>query len=365
VTAEPQLSSAQTAPAAAPLDPALAVATRGLVKSYRRHKALVGLDMSVPRGKVYGFLGPNGSGKTTALRLLTGLLRPDAGTIALFGTPYTWHDRKRLFRVGSLIETPSFYPYLSGAENLLVLSAAGPPTDKSRIGQVLEYVGMGGRSKDAVQTYSLGMKQRLGIAAAMLSDPDLLLLDEPANGLDPGGMVAMRETLRYFTESLGKTVIISSHLLHEVEQLADVVGIIDRGRLLREGDLQQLLADAGRVKVRVPVDQMAQAAAILSTFAPQRPLYGVDRGEQAGMFTVAAAPERAAEINKALADAGIYASGLEPGSDLESVFLELTGTGATVHDRPDDVGHMGGPLAAEQALPSTSETPPRASDSST
>ena len=110
---------------------------------------------------------------------------------------------------------------------------------------------MSGRSKDAVQTYSLGMKQRLGIAAAMLSDPDLLLLDEPANGLDPGGMVAMRETLRYFTESLGKTVVISSHLLHEVELLADVVGIIDRGRLLREGDLQQLLEDAGRVKVRV------------------------------------------------------------------------------------------------------------------
>jgi len=333
-------------PAQPLLNADLAVATRGLVKSYGRHKALVGLDMSVPSGKVYGFLGPNGSGKTTALRLLTGLLRPNAGTIALFGTAYTWHDRKRLFRVGSLIETPSFYPYMSGYENLLVLSAAGPPTDKGRISQVLDYVGMGGRAKDAVQTYSLGMKQRLGIAAAMVSNPDLLLLDEPANGLDPGGMVAMRETLRYFTQQLGKTVVISSHLLHEVEQLADVVGIIDNGRLLREGDLQQLLDDAGRVKVRVTVADMPRSAEILRRFAPDRPLYGIDSGEQAGQFTVGVAPARSAEINKALADAGIFAMGLEPGSDLESLFLELTGSGGAVHDRPTStsLAPLGGPL---------------------
>lgn len=342
MTADP--AALQTAITPPPVTADMAVATRGLVKSYGKHKALVGLDMSVPKGKVYGFLGPNGSGKTTALRLLTGLLRPNAGTIALFGTPYTWHDRKRLFRVGSLIETPSFYPYLSGRENLLVLSAAGPPTDPKRIDQVLEYVGMSGRSKDAVQTYSLGMKQRLGIAAAMLSDPDLLLLDEPANGLDPGGMVAMRETLRYFTESLGKTVIISSHLLHEVEQLADVVGIIDRGKLLREGPLQQLLADAGRVKVRVAVDEMPRAAEVLRQLAPDRQLYGVDTGDQAGWFTVGTSPNRAQEINRALVEAGIYASGLEPGSDLETVFLELTGAGTTVHDRPGEVTPMGGPL---------------------
>jgi ABC-2 type transport system ATP-binding protein len=321
--------------AEAPLPSAdLAVATRGLVKSYGRHQALFGLDMSVPRGQVYGFLGPNGSGKTTALRLLTGLIRPNAGTISLFGTPYTWHDRKRLFKVGSLIETPSFYPYLSGYENLLVLSASGPPTDPSRIGQVLEYVGMSGRSRDAVQTYSLGMKQRLGIAAAMLSDPELLLLDEPANGLDPGGMVAMRETLRYFTHELGKTVVISSHLLHEVEQLADVVGIIDRGRLIREGPVAQLLEDAGRVRVRVSVDQMAAAAEILRGFSPDRPLYGIDSGDQAGWFTVYVSPAMASEVNRALAGAGIFAAGLEPGSDLESIFLELTGPGGTVDAPP-------------------------------
>ena len=344
MTPDPVTTPTVAAPPPASAD--LAVATRGLTKSYGRHKALVGLDMSVPSGKVYGFLGPNGSGKTTALRLLTGLLRPNAGTISLFGTAYTWHDRKRLFRVGSLIETPSFYPYMSGYENLLVLAASGPPTDKSRISQVLDYVGMGGRAKDPVKTYSMGMKQRLGIAAAMVSNPDLLLLDEPANGLDPGGMVAMRETLRYFTQHLGKTVVISSHLLHEVEQLADVVGIIDSGRLLREGDLQQLLDDAGRVKVRVAVAEMPRAAEILRRLAPDRPLYGVDGGDQAGQFTVSVPPVRSAEINKALADAGIYAMGIEPGSDLESLFLELTGSGGAVHDRPTGsvVSPLGGPL---------------------
>ena len=306
----------------------LAVATRGLAKSYGRHVALTGLDMSVPRGQVYGFLGPNGSGKTTALRLLTGLLRPNAGRIWLFGEEYSWRDRTRLFKVGSLIETPAFYPYLSGHENLVVLAASGPPTPLNRVDMVLEYVGMTGRSKDAVQTYSLGMKQRLGIAAAMLSDPDLLLLDEPANGLDPGGMVAMRETLRWFTGELGKTVVISSHLLHEVELLADVVGIIDHGRIIREGDLDQLLEDAGRVRVRVRQEDMQRAGEILKHLAPDRPLYGVDAGEQQGWFTVNVTPGRASEINKALSDAGIYASGLEPGSDLETLFLEITGAGS-------------------------------------
>ncbi len=208
-----------------------------------------------------------------------------------------------------------------------MFGASGPPTDPHRIDQVLEYVGMSGRARDAVQTYSLGMKQRLGIAAAMLSDPDLLLLDEPANGLDPGGMVAMRETLRYFTHELGKTVVISSHLLHEVEQLADVVGIIDRGRLIREGPLVQLLEDTGRVRVKVAVEQMAAASEILRRLAPDRPLHGIDSGDQAGWFTVYVNPTRGSEVNKALAEAGIFASGLEPGSDLETLFLELTGSG--------------------------------------
>ncbi|CAN5784003.1 ABC transporter ATP-binding protein [soil metagenome] len=306
-------------------DPAqLAVATRGLTKRYGRQPALTGLNMNVPRGRVYGFLGPNGSGKTTTLRLLVGLMRPDAGSLMLFGRPYEWRDRRRLFGVGSLIETPSFYPYLSGRDNLRVLAAAGPPTPSPRIDEVLEYVGMSGRARDKVSTYSLGMKQRLGIAAALLSDPQLLLLDEPANGLDPAGIVALRESLRYLT-SVGKTVLISSHILPEIEQLADVVGIINRGQLLREGPLSSLLEETGHVRVRVPVEDMSAAAEILRRVAPDRQLYGTDSGEQAGWFTVAVSSARAQELNRALAQDGIFASGLQPGSDLESLFLQLTG----------------------------------------
>ncbi|HWH36542.1 MAG TPA: ATP-binding cassette domain-containing protein [Candidatus Limnocylindrales bacterium] len=301
----------------------MAVATRGLSKRYGRQPALLGLDMSVPRGKVYGFLGPNGSGKTTTLRLLTGLLRPDAGQMWMFGEQFGWGDRRRLFRVGSLIETPAFYPYLSGRDNLRVLAAAGPATPPDRIEAVLGYVGLGERSKSPVGTYSLGMKQRLGVAAAMLSDPDLLILDEPANGLDPGGMVALRETLRWLT-SLGKTVLISSHLLAEVEQLADVVGIIDRGRLLREGLIDDLLRASGEIRVRVAVEEMPRAAEVLRRLAPDKPLYGIDNGPQAGWFQVSVETGRTAEVNRALAEADIYATGLEARSSLEQFFLQLT-----------------------------------------
>jgi ABC-2 type transport system ATP-binding protein len=228
----------------------LALATRGLAKSYGSRRALAGLDLSVPTGVVYGFLGPNGAGKTTTMRLLTGLIHPDAGTIEVLGRPFGRGDRHRLFEVGALIESPSFYPYLSGRENLRALAATGAPTSPARIGELLDLVGLRDRARDKVQTYSLGMKQRLGIAAALLSDPRLLLLDEPANGLDPAGIVAMRETLRHLA-TLGKTVFVSSHVLGEVQQLADVIGIIAAGRLVREGPIEQLLLGQGAVRVRV------------------------------------------------------------------------------------------------------------------
>jgi ABC-type multidrug transport system ATPase subunit len=311
----------------------LAVATSGLVKRYSGRPALQGLDLAVPRGVVYGFLGPNGSGKTTTLRLLVGLLRPDAGTMTILGQPYTWSDRRRLFRVGALIEQPSFYPYLSGRDNLRVLAATGAPTPRHRVDEALDLVGLRDRARDKVQTYSLGMRQRLGIAGALLSDPELLFLDEPANGLDPGGIVAMRAMLRGLAER-GKTVFVSSHILPEVELLADLVGIVDRGRLVREGPLAALREETGHVRVRVAPPEMPRAYELLRGIAGDRPVTGWDAGPQAGWFTVAVPPSRAAEVNRTLAEAGIYAGALEAGSDLEALFLSLTAAAPEPAARP-------------------------------
>ena len=299
----------------------LALATRGLEKKYGSRVALAGLDLSIPSGVVYGFLGPNGAGKTTTMRLLTGLIHPDAGTIDLLGRPFGRGDRRRLYDVGALIESPSFYPYLSGRENLRSLAATGSLTSDRRVNELLELVGLAERARDKVQTYSLGMKQRLGIAAALLSDPRLLLLDEPANGLDPAGIVAMRETLRHLA-STGKTVVVSSHVLGEVQLLADVVGIIAAGRLVREGPMDQLLEGEGVVRVRVVPSELESATRVL-TALPGDGAVTAAPGEE-GWLSIRMEAGRSAEVNRALAVAGIYASGLETGSDLESLFLSLT-----------------------------------------
>ncbi|HET9851827.1 MAG TPA: ATP-binding cassette domain-containing protein [Candidatus Limnocylindrales bacterium] len=299
----------------------LALATRGLRKSYGKRLALDGLELSVPAGVVYGFLGPNGAGKTTTMRLLTGLLHPDAGSIELLGRPFRRGDRKRLFEVGALVESPSFYPYLSGRKNLQVLASAGAPVPPRRVDELLDLVGLKERAGDKVSGYSLGMKQRLGIAGALLSDPKLLLLDEPANGLDPAGIVAMREMLRRLAAA-GKTVFVSSHLLAEVRVLADVVGIIAAGKLVREGTLDSLLRDQGVVRVRVPRADVATARTTLERIARTD---GGAEPEGDPWLAVHVEPNLAGAVNRALAEAGIYATGLESGTDLELLFLELTG----------------------------------------
>ena len=301
----------------------LALATRNLRKSYGSRLALDGLDLSVPTGVVYGFLGPNGAGKTTTMRLLTGLIHPDAGGIELLGRPFGRGDRHRLFDVGALIEAPSFYPFLSGRENLRAIGASGAPTSTTRIEELLELVDLSDRAKDKVSGYSLGMRQRLGIAAARLSDPRLLLLDEPANGLDPAGIVQMRETLRRLAAE-GKTVFVSSHILSEVQVMVDMVGIIAAGRLVREGSIKELLDDQGVVRVRVAANELDAAAAALG------PMVGPDHVMRAaagdGWLSVQIAPHRSSEVNRALAQAGVYASSITAGSDLEALFLELTGS---------------------------------------
>ena len=319
----------------------LALATRGLRKSYGSRLALDGLDLSVPSGVVYGFLGPNGAGKTTTMRLLTGLLHPDAGSIELLGRPFRRGDRRRLFEVGALVESPSFYPYLSGRANLRSLAAAGAEVPKGRVEELLELVGLRDRANDKLSGYSLGMKQRLGIAGALLSDPKLLLLDEPANGLDPAGIVAMRETLRRLAAS-GKTVFVSSHLLAEVQVLADVVGIIARGKLVREGSLEALLTDQGLVRVRVARGEAATARSALAGVAPVddvAPATGnAGDADDEIWLAVHVEPSRAAEVNRVLAEAGIFASGLESGTDLELLFLELTGGEDTSEGRMQGIG---------------------------
>jgi ABC-type multidrug transport system ATPase subunit len=327
----------------------LALATRGLRKGYGSRLALAGLDLSVPSGVVYGFLGPNGAGKTTTMRLLTGLIHPDGGTIELLGRPFGRGDRYRLFDVGALIESPSFYPFLSGRQNLIELASSGAPVAVGRIDELLELTGLRDRQKDKVQGYSLGMRQRLGIAGALLSDPKLLLLDEPSNGLDPAGIVAMRETLRNLT-SIGKTVFISSHLLAEIQLMVDVIGIVSAGRLVREGPIQELLNAEGRVRVRVRPDDVGRAVALLAGMP------GLESSStlaaEPGWISVHTTSDRIAEINRTLGAAGIWAIGLEAGNDLEMLFLELTGSapvagpagtffgfaGAQAGDSPSDGG---------------------------
>jgi ABC-type multidrug transport system ATPase subunit len=227
----------------------------------------------VPTGVVYGFLGPNGAGKTTTMRVLTGLIHADGGTVEILGKPFKRGDRHRLFEVGALVESPTFYPYLSARANLRELAASGAPVPSKRIEELLDLVGLCDRANDKVQGYSMGMKQRLGIAAALLSDPKLLLLDEPANGLDPAGIVAMRDTLKALAAQ-GKTVFVSSHLLGEIQVMADVVGIIASGKLVREGPLKELLSMQGVVKVRVRPNLVDAA---IKTLAPSRRRNGSPR----------------------------------------------------------------------------------------
>jgi ABC-2 type transport system ATP-binding protein len=316
----------------------LALATRGLIKNYGSRRALDGLDLSVPAGVVYGFLGPNGAGKTTTMRVLTGLIHADGGAVEMLGKPFKRGDRHRLFEVGALVESPTFYPYLSARANLRELAASGAHVSPKRIEELLDLVGLCDRANDKVQGYSMGMKQRLGIAGALLSDPKLLLLDEPANGLDPAGIVAMRDTLKSLADQ-GKTVFVSSHLLAEIQVMADVVGIIAAGKLVREGPLKELLSMQGVVKVRVRPNLLDGAIKTLAPLAAAEKLTETDRDE--GWLAVHIAADRSEDVNQTLAAAGIYASGLEAGNDLEMLFLELTGGGGPTGGEGTFVGLAG------------------------
>jgi ABC-type multidrug transport system ATPase subunit len=278
------------------------------------------LDLNVPAGGVHGFLGPNGSGKTTTIRMVLGLIRADSGRIEVFGTAVPHRLTEVIDRVGAIVEQPKFFPHFSARRNLdLLATAIGAP--RQRVGAVLEEVGLSQRAKDHFKTYSLGMKQRLAIAATLLKDPDLLIFDEPTNGLDPAGIHAVRQTMRQLAEQ-GKTVLVSSHILAEVQQVADTVSIIGRGRLLAEGTVSDILA-AGGTGTRLRVPDPATALRLLGAAG-----FGFVSRPDGGIIVSTApdgSPVDPTGLNRFLAERGVFASELvREQANLEQVFLELT-----------------------------------------
>jgi ABC-2 type transport system ATP-binding protein len=299
-----------------------AIEAYNLRKVYRtrqgRHAAVDGLDLRVPLGGVHGFLGPNGSGKTTTIRMLLGLITADSGYIRVLDHEVPLHLDRVIDRVGAIVEQPKFFPNFSGRKNLNLLATAIGST-RHQVDLVLEDVGLAGRAGDKFRTYSLGMKQRLAIAATLLKDPSLLIFDEPTNGLDPAGIHEIRATMRGLADR-GKTVLVSSHILSEVQQVADTVSIIGRGRMLAEGRVADILSAAGEQYARVGVDDPAWAAELLEGVG-----FVVERDERELHVRVDHGTLDPAEITRTLAERGLYVRELAPVQrDLESVFLELT-----------------------------------------
>ena len=293
------------------------LSTHSLSKSYGTRQAVKNLDLEVVRGEVFGFLGPNGAGKTTTIRMALGLIRPTGGRVEVFGQDLEHHRADLLPRVGALVEEPALYGYLSGRDNLKAygLMLGGLPPE--RIDEVLEVVGLRDRQKDRVRSYSTGMKQRLGVASALLNDPDLLILDEPGNGLDPAGIVEMRDLLRRLAAS-GRTVFVSSHVLGEVQQICDRVAIINLGELVQVAPVAELVGNHGEFVLKFP--------------DPNPPLELV-RGQHWGRsarledgLLVAASPSgRGRDLVHFLAQADLWPETIdERQQNLEEVFLRLT-----------------------------------------
>ena len=297
------------------------LATSDLTKRYGARLAVDHLNLEVRRGEIEGFLGPNGAGKTTTIRMMLGLIAPSGGQVTLFGREVTSDRAELLPRVGALIEQPALYTYMSGRDNLRAVAAVLGGVPDGRIGAVLELVGLAGRQKDRVSTYSLGMKQRLGVAVALLNDPDLLILDEPANGLDPAGIVEMRDLLRRVAAE-GKTVFISSHVLHEVQQLCTRVAIINLGRLITETTVDDLLKGQGEFAVQV--DRAGEALSLVQA----QPWGRSARLDDAGQLIAQSPDGRGRTLLSFLMSAGYVPDALSPNTrDLEQVFLTLTGNG--------------------------------------
>jgi ABC-2 type transport system ATP-binding protein len=296
--------------------------TRNLSKHYGNRLAVNNLNLEVRRGEIFGFLGPNGAGKTTTIRMALGLIAPTSGSVEILGLDVATQRANVLPRVGALVETPALYLYLSGRDNLRAVASVLGGVPKTRIDAVLELVGLSARQKDRVRTYSLGMKQRLGVAMALLQDPDVLVLDEPANGLDPAGIVEMRDLMHRLSAE-GKTVFISSHLLPEVQQICTRVAIINLGKLVTEATIEELTSRHG--EFAVTLDRAEQALALIQAQA-----WGRDAHLDADGALITPAPgERGRELNLFLVKAGFAPDTITQATqDLEQVFLHLTNGGS-------------------------------------
>jgi ABC-2 type transport system ATP-binding protein len=292
--------------------------TTRLTKSFGNIKAVDNLSIEIRRGEVFGFLGPNGAGKSTTVGMILNLVTPTSGSIELFGHNLNDDPWAVLRRIGAVIETPAFYPYLSGWDNLQALAISIGDIPKNKISEVLQRVNLLERAKDKYGNYSLGMKQRLGIASTLLRDPELIILDEPTNGLDPAGMKEIRDLIPQLAHE-SRAVLLCSHMLHEVEMVCTRVAIIKNGVKLEDRPIQELLSRGQTLEVKV--DDLARAAQILSALTWIKSVK-----TENGSLILEAPPESASQVNKALAEQGIYASELVNRiSGLESVFLQLTG----------------------------------------
>jgi ABC-2 type transport system ATP-binding protein len=304
------------------------IETAGLTKRFGERTAVDRVELRVPRGSAFGYLGPNGAGKTTLIRMLLGLTRPSAGSMRLLDRPLPAERAAALARVGAIVEEPHFLTYLTGRENLQVVAAAREPAAGRRIGPALARVGLGARADDRVATYSQGMRQRLGVARALLADPELLILDEPMNGLDPAGILEMREMMRALVAE-GRTVLLSSHLLDEVEKVCDQVAIVDRGRIVAQGPIAELAAGGTpTVGLRTAgAGDELRALALLNTHPAVAGAVGTADAIRVTLHPAdpAEAVRVTADLNRRLVEAGVTVYGVELArASLEERFLEIT-----------------------------------------
>lgn len=292
--------------------------TEQLTKKYRRRLVVDHLSLRVEKGDIFGFLGRNGAGKSTTIRMALGLVRPTSGNVRLLGHDMSRHPLRALKRIGAIVEAPAFYENFSGRQNLRMFAAMSGGAERQRIEEVLEIVGLRDRAGDRVRVYSHGMRQRLGIAQALLPNPELIILDEPTDGLDPQGLCETRELIRRLRDELGLTVVLSSHLLHEVEQICNRVAIIDEGRLLYQGSIEDLLGKHKLIKLKV--DRVNEAYELLM----KNPLLSLSRNGDESLY-LKMSNEQIPLINALLVQHGFRVMELSPQREsLEQVFLSLT-----------------------------------------